>query len=98
MKHTIISMFAVALLIHIIPSASGSGHMGSDWMPLFNGKDLKGWVQRSGTATYHVEDGVIVGRTSEGSPNSFLCTRYRCMWNRDRARVVLKLRINSDAG
>ena len=75
MKHTIISMFAVALLIHIIPSASGSGHMGSDWMPLFNGKDLKGWVQRSGTATYHVEDGVIVGRTSEGSPNSFLCTQ-----------------------
>ena len=42
--------------------------------PLFNGKDLKGWEQRNGTATYRVADGAVVGKTSEGSPNSFLCT------------------------
>lgn len=42
--------------------------------PLFNGKDLTGFVQHNGTATYRVEDGAIVGKTSEGSPNSFLCT------------------------
>jgi hypothetical protein len=41
---------------------------------LFNGKDLKGWTQKNGTATYRVEDGCVVGKTSEGSPNSFLCT------------------------
>ena len=41
---------------------------------LFDGKTLDGWVQRNGTATYRVEDGTIVGKTSEGSPNSFLCT------------------------
>ncbi len=42
--------------------------------PLFNGKDLKGWSQKNGTATYRVEDNCVVGKTSEGSPNSFMCT------------------------
>lgn len=41
---------------------------------LFNGVDLTGWTQRNGTATYRVEGDSIVGRTAEGSPNSFLCT------------------------
>lgn len=41
---------------------------------LFNGKDLEGWEQKNGTATYEVVDGTIMGRTVVGSPNSFLCT------------------------
>src|SRR5258708_386250 len=41
---------------------------------LFNGKNLKGWQQCNGKATYTVEDGAIVGTTVAGSPNSFLCT------------------------
>ena len=41
---------------------------------LFNGKNLEGWTQRNGTATYVVDGDSIVGKTSEGSPNSFLCT------------------------
>ena len=41
---------------------------------LFDGESLDGWQQRNGTATYRVEDGMIIGKTSEGSPNSFLCT------------------------
>ncbi|TWU25470.1 hypothetical protein Pla52o_17710 [Novipirellula galeiformis] len=46
----------------------------SGFVDLFNGKDLSGWNQRNGTATYRVEGDSIVGKTSEGSPNSFLCT------------------------
>ena len=46
----------------------------ADWTPLFDGKTLKGWTQKNGTARYTVEDGAIVGRTMVGSPNSFLCT------------------------
>ena len=46
----------------------------AQWMELFNGRDLDGWRQVNGKATYEVEDGVIVGTTVEGSPNSFLCT------------------------
>lgn len=46
----------------------------AQWTPLFDGKTLNGWSQLSGTATYAVENGEIVGRTVSASPNSFLCT------------------------
>ncbi len=45
------------------------------WVPLFDGQTLDGWEQHNGTAIYRVEGGAIVGRTSEGSPNSFLCSK-----------------------
>ncbi|HEX5050636.1 MAG TPA: DUF1080 domain-containing protein, partial [Planctomycetota bacterium] len=35
---------------------------------------LAGWTQKNGTASYAVVDGTIVGTTSPGSPNSFLCS------------------------
>lgn len=44
------------------------------WTDLFNGKDLTGFTQKNGTATYEVKDGTILGTTAKGSPNSFLCT------------------------
>lgn len=50
------------------------GEIPATWTPLFNGENLEGWVQRNGSATFRVEEGVIVGATSEGSPNSFLCS------------------------
>ncbi len=62
------------------------------WQSLFNGKDLKGWVQRNGTALYDVQDGVIVGRTSVGSPNSFLCTEQ------DYHNFELTFEVNVDQG
>ncbi len=62
---------ALTVLIGVVmPSPALAG----EWMDLFDGKTLNGWVQRNGYATYRVEDGTIVGRTSVGSPNSFLCT------------------------
>ncbi|NQV31421.1 MAG: DUF1080 domain-containing protein [Phycisphaeraceae bacterium] len=45
------------------------------WESLFDGKTLKGWKQKNGTAKYEVVDGTIKGTTVEGSPNSFLCSR-----------------------
>ena len=41
---------------------------------IFDGKTLKGWTQRNGTATYRIENEVNIGKTMEGSPNSFLCS------------------------
>ena len=41
---------------------------------IFDGKTLEGWTQRNGTATYRVEKKSVVGKTNEGSPNSFLCS------------------------
>jgi SAM-dependent methyltransferase len=45
----------------------------NQWTPLFNGKTLDGWTVRGGYAKYKVKDGMIVGTTVDGSPNSFLC-------------------------
>lgn len=58
--------------------------------PLFNGKDLTGWKQKNGTATYRVEDSTIIGKTNEGSPNSFLCTE------KDYADFELKFEVLVD--
>ena len=46
-----------------------------DWNPLFNGKNLKGWVKKNGKAPYKVEDGAIVGYSKMKEPNTFLCTK-----------------------
>ena len=46
----------------------------AEWVSLFDGEKIEGFIQKNGTATYRVEDGAIVGKTNEGSPNSFLCT------------------------
>ena len=48
----------------------------SDWIQLFDGKTLNGWVHMNGAHSYIVEDGAIVGRTVESSAsmNSFLCS------------------------
>ncbi len=43
---------------------------------LFNGRDLKGWVQHGGRAKFRVEDGQIVGSSVTNTPNSFLCTEH----------------------
>lgn len=45
------------------------------WIPLFNGRNLDGWEQHSGTAKYRVEDGAVVGTTVANTGNSFLCTK-----------------------
>ncbi len=44
----------------------------TDWINLFDGSTLNGWVPLNGSHTYTVEDSAIVGRTVEGSPNAFL--------------------------
>jgi Domain of Unknown Function (DUF1080) len=68
-------MLACALLALV--AALGDARAADGWVSLFDGTTLKGWVQRNGTASYRVTDGAIVGRTSEGSPNSFLTTESR---------------------
>jgi hypothetical protein len=53
------------------PSPAGEGA----WVKIFNGKNLEGWEQRNGDATYRVDEGAIVGTTGMGNANSFLCTK-----------------------
>lgn len=53
---------------------SGVGFAQDGWVNLFNGQNLEGWKQLNGEAKYEVVDGIIVGTTVAGTPNSFLCT------------------------
>ena len=46
----------------------------AQFKPLFNGKDLSGWEQYGGEATYEAKDGILVGTAVVKTPNSFLCT------------------------
>lgn len=67
-------IFFTSLLFTVALSPTTQAQDESGFVDLFNGRDLTGWTQRNGTATYRIEDDCIVGKTSEGSPNSFLCT------------------------
>jgi hypothetical protein len=62
----------------------------SDWVSLFDGKSIGNWEVKGGTAKYHVENGVIVGTTVEGSKNTFLSTK------RDYADFELQLEVWCD--
>jgi 3-keto-disaccharide hydrolase len=73
-RTTIAAAWLAGLCLAAVPAAAEEKDE-EGWVKLFNGKDLTGWEQRNGTATYRVEDGAVVGKTSEGSPNSFLCTK-----------------------
>jgi Domain of Unknown Function (DUF1080) len=66
------TMLSLALLAlsYLVPTAVADDE---GWMPLFDGKSLDGWKVNGGFASYKVEDGVIVGTTVEGSPDTFLC-------------------------
>jgi len=68
MSKSMISLGLMSGLLLVCAAAA------ADWVKLFNGKNLDGWSVHSGTATYAVEDGVIVGTAVLGSPNTFLCT------------------------
>jgi hypothetical protein len=62
------------------------------FVPLFNGKDLEGWIQRGGAATYQIEGDSIVGISTLETPNSFLCTE------KNYSDFVLKLEVKIDEG
>jgi hypothetical protein len=59
--------FAAVLILSV------SAFAADGWKSLFDGHLLDGWEVKGGMATYKVEDGMIVGATVEGSPNTFLC-------------------------
>jgi hypothetical protein len=76
MKNCAICLLALMAILAQMPGALARAAEPAEdgWVSMFDGKTLAGWVQRNGTATYRVEDGCIVGQTTEGSPNSFLCS------------------------
>ncbi len=66
--------FLKVVLVSVLCLAQQSYSHGQSWTSLFNGKNLDGWKQVNGTATYAAEGNEIVGTTVAQSPNSFLAT------------------------
>lgn len=53
----------------------GISNVSAQWVNLFNGKDLKAWQSKGGSALFEVVDGAIVGTAVSNTPNTFLCTK-----------------------
>ncbi len=67
-------LFFTALILFFIQHPSSFAQKNNGWQDLFNGKNLDGWKQLNGKASYEVRNGAIVGITKINTPNSFLCT------------------------
>lgn len=63
-----------SIIAFALPDGKERTAPGKGWVDLFDGSSLNGWVHLNGSHSYTVEEGAIVGRTTPGSPNSFLCT------------------------
>ena len=70
----LLGLLGIVILCTGTRQATADEHAEQGWVELFDGSTLVGWEQRNGTAHYRIEDGAIVGKTTDGSPNSFLCT------------------------
>jgi len=69
--------YSLAVLAAVCLTGSVQAGEKTGWVNLFDGKTLEGWVVKNGTATYKVVDGTIEGTTTEGSRNTFLCTKKK---------------------
>jgi hypothetical protein len=80
--------------VRAMPPASGQES--AQFRPLFNGKDLTGWVTPADKSLFMVENGEIVGRTKELlKKNEFLAT------DKSYGDFVLKVKVklrNGDSG
>src|SRR5437763_12694569 len=71
----LMSVTLFGLHVHVL-SPAALGQESRPFRPLFNGKDLTGWVTPEDKSLFTVEDGEIVGRTKEEKlkKNEFLAT------------------------
>ena len=60
------------LLLFVCLGALPLSAQNHGWQFLFNGKDFDNFKQLNGKADYRIEDGVMVGTSKMGTPNSFL--------------------------
>ena len=63
-------LILIALLVY-----TSAFSQDAKWKDLFNGKNLKGWEQLDGAAEFKVENGMVVGTSKSGTPNSFMATK-----------------------
>lgn len=73
MRKNVIYYFCCGLILFLTYSCRDN-QSEADWISLFNGNNLDGWVQKGGKALYTATDDMIIGTTVANTENSFLCT------------------------
>ena len=68
------SSFLMTAFIFSAHNVDAQSTSSKAWTNLFDGKTLNGWKTLGGKAPYSIENGVIVGRMTKGTSNSFLVT------------------------
>lgn len=66
---------AVAVILAMVCFTGTTRAAETAWQTWFADGKLDDFQVVSGSATYRIEDGVLVGTTTEGSPNTFLATK-----------------------
>ncbi len=79
------------VLIVIVFCACSSKKDNTPWVYLFDGKTLNGWHIENGEAEYYVEDGMLVGKATRNTPNTFLCS------DRGYSDFILEFSFKADA-
>jgi hypothetical protein len=64
----------ITYILLLIAFSSSAQSEKVEWEYLFNGKDLSAWKILGGKASYHVQDGELIGTTVSSTPNTFLTT------------------------
>lgn len=85
---TAIRLLSIAVLALLVLSMNKP--VKESWVYLFDGKTLKGWVQKGGSARYEVRDRTITGYAVPNTPNSFLCTE------KEYSNFILELEVKVD--
>jgi Domain of Unknown Function (DUF1080) len=63
---------ALLLALGLLPATASSGDKDDGFVPMFNGKDLSGWVNANcAPETFYVKDGMVI---TTGKPTGFLRT------------------------
>ena len=79
-------------LIVLLPVGGMLSTAQAEWVSLFDGKSLDGWSKKNGWAEYRIEDGAIVGKSVDKSPNTFLATE------KNYGDFILELEVKVDTG
>ena len=88
------ALLALAAAPALLPARRAEAQESKGFRPLFNGKDLSGWVTPDDKSLFTVENGEIVGRTGEEKlkKNEFLVT------DRPYGDFVLKAKVKIKNG
>ena len=65
------------IALTLLAAGMVAGAMAQEWIPLYNGKNLRGWKKIGGKTEFRAEGDAIIGVSKMGEPNVFLATEKR---------------------